>query len=126
MSNRTSPSARKRVANRGISARVLQYLDQHADVTVYRNTMASDLGISEDLVTSTMYSIKSNDRGHAATRCEVVVGGQAWIWHSQSPNQRAEERAKRKRVFGEIGTAKDGGIIIEDADSGQLYKAVEL
>lgn len=53
---------------------------------------------------------------------EVVISGQAYRYHPNAP--KAEDKPSR-RVFEEIGVARDGSIVIQD-EAGKLYVAREL
>lgn len=119
-------NVKKRTVTRGIGATVLEYMEKHPDVTVYRDDIAKDCGLPAERIAGTITNLRSRDVNHADSRLEVIIAGRAWVWHSKSVGGQSFDAKPAKRVFGEIGPTSDGGIIIEDPENGKLYKATEL
>lgn len=101
--------------------RVLEYMEKRTGLTVYIGDMMEHLGMTRPQVQAAVYNLKA--KGHPI---KVIAQGNAWAWAPNS-NKSAEEKATNgRRLFEELGVSKDGRIVLQDADTGALFAAVEL
>ena len=109
---------------------LLRYLGHRVGQQVFLKDIMADLNETQQRVQSGMVHIRTS-AGH---KLEVVSPGHAWVYKGYTSLDAVglaavEPEAKAdngKRLFEEIGPAKDGSLIIQDADTGSLFKAVEL
>lgn len=126
-----------------IQTRLLRYLEENKSKVQFLSEIAENLDLPQSSIKNAMYKIKGK-HPHALA---VVHRGQAWLWQGLNVSEKVETvnavsayppelqkvsasvtdepTGPDPRLFDEIGTAKDGSIIIADA-SGVLYRATEL
>lgn len=116
----SGPDKNKRAM--GIGAAVLSYFDKHPDITVYLKDIAQETGYPEDKVQASINGMRNRNVGDLATRCTIVMAGQAWRVSSKPVSL----LKSTKRLFEERFTTDRGTIIVEEVDSGKLYSLKEL
>lgn len=128
---------------------VIRYLTDRPGQVVYRSDIAADVGIDVNQVQQCIYNlIKNRPIGN---EIEVVVAGNAWRYVPRAVTTSPETTdqpvngatrsvpatttvpvnvaARRStstvvnRVFEEIGESQDGTIIIQESETGALYRA---
>lgn len=112
----------KQPRNTAVTARVLEYLDKHANQTLYLGDIASDLNLPERSVRDGMSRIIRDNRANAKERMQVQSQGRAWLWKSstaQSANQQSDT------LFVQVYAGKNGVLLAED-ENGVLYKLVRI
>lgn len=111
---------RTAMLNRGLSAKVIKYFEERPGSTVHMDDLLLAIpGVDRNALQNAISFIK-NRKGF---QIDIVIAGQAYRY---SPNGKpAEEPKPAKRVFEEIGQARDGSVIIQD-ETGNLYRAQEL
>lgn len=97
---------------------VLNYLMNHPGESLYIDDIAKATKLDTKQVLSAIGNLVHVD----GEPVETVQRGRIWRYN---PNGQRKAKAPEKRMFEEIGPAKDGSIVIQDLD-GNLYKAVEL
>lgn len=127
---------------------VIRYLTDRPGQVVYRQDVATDVGVTADQVQSCVYNVIRNSP--IGANIEVVIGGNAWRYVPSSPNATAPPingapqptppsvtvpvnvgsrrsappvTPATSRVFEEIGESQDGTIIIQESETGALYRA---
>lgn len=103
------------VRNRGAQARILEYMEQHTGQPVYTDTIVKELGLPARTIQNTIGQLR-DAKGFAI---ETISAGRAYRYRGTTA------AANGKRVFEEIGTTKEGHVIIQ-ADDGTLYRAEAL
>jgi len=103
---------------KGFSEKVLAVLLQYRNQTVTLAQICTATGFSETLVQRTVNNLKAKKEMHYSIT--VVIRGRAWVLRDAPP---AVDPGKR--IFEEIGAARDGSVVIQDS-AGKLYRAVEL
>lgn len=110
-----------------IGAILLKYLVEHPGVELFRSEIVEATGLTEQQVRVGMSNLRGADKLGAREALETVISGQVWRWH---PNKAQAELAEAKapttkRVFGEVGTTREGDLILQ-ADDSSLWRATEL
>ena len=99
------------------SPKVLEYLHRNANVQVHALDIARDTGLTLEQVQGAIGNLRRAKGMDIAT----VIRGQVFVLRTKNE----APKANGKRVFEELGTAKDGRLIIQDAE-GNLFEAKEL
>lgn len=99
------------------SPKVLDYLYRNANVHVHAMDIVRDTGLTLLQVQGAI----GNLRRTKGMDIETIIAGQVFVLHTK--NEAA--KVNGKRVFEELGTTKDGRLIIQDAD-GNLFEAKEM
>lgn len=107
---------RRRPPERGVAARVLQYLSERPGSTVWITELAGTLNIEQRQVAQAVYYLATTK----SQPIETVMNGNAWTY---APNK-AQTKPSRP-LFEQIGVTKDGVLVLED-ESGTLYRATEM
>lgn len=119
MTAKTDPN--RKVHTRGIQLRVFEYLRTLPGKTLTLAEIADACDISSAQASTALHGLRKAGVG-------TVENPMLGVWRfspeftKESPN---DKPAIGKRMFDEIGAAKDGSIIIQDED-GNLYRAIEL
>lgn len=111
-----------------IAATLLAYVTARPGIPIFRAEIVADTGLTHDQVRIGMANMRASDYLGAKEALEVVVAGQTWVWHPNKARAQATDAtpAPAKRVFEELATTKGGDLIIQDADTGALFRATEL
>lgn len=117
---RGPPLNKEGIVVKGFGEKVLQVLVEHRNQTVTLAQLTKATGLNEHQVQHTVSNLRNSKRDLYII--EIVLRGRAWILRDQ-PEVKVVDL--NKRVFEEIGPAKDGSVVIQDSD-GKLYKAIEL
>lgn len=106
--------------NRGARAVVLKHFDQFPGINVHLAEIleGSDRKYPEIVIQNAINAMKRD-----GFNIETVVSGRTWRY--KPTVSKPEPAPSAKRMFEEIGTARDGSVIIQD-EQGAIYKAVEL
>lgn len=112
-----------------IRAALLTYLDRHVGQIVSLGDIVAATGLTPSQVQSNLSNIRNarTDTGFdMAASLSVVTAGQQWIWRPvPSIPKPANATPPGKRMFEEVGTTRDGAIILQ-CEQGKIFKAVEL
>lgn len=101
------------------TAKVLEWLKGHENLRVYVPDICKDTGLDHKQVLSSL----ANLRNRAGYDIQSVIAGA--VYDYRTGTKKEESKAQDKRLFEELGMAKDGRLIIQDGD-GKLYEAKEL
>lgn len=101
-----------------IVAQVMKYFTERPGQTIYLDDIVDDLKETPERIRANINNVRHSPglQGELVT----AVRGNAWRY-----NPSGKKASQGKRVFQELGTAKDSTIIIEDED-GNLFRATEL
>jgi hypothetical protein len=106
------------VTNRGIRAKIREYFERRPGQQVFLDDMAKDLGVAPLAIQSGVPNLMRDVPGYPL---EVNIAARSWTYRPNTPPGGVKEG---KRMFEEIGQAKEG-IVIQD-EAGKLYLAKEL
>jgi biotin operon repressor len=102
-----------------IKPQVMEHFQKAPGSIIFVGELASRLNVSETQVQECIATIlRQNDM----PGLQVEARGRSWRYR---PEAAPKEANSSKRMFEEIGPARDGSIIIQD-DGGKLYRAQEL
>lgn len=104
----------KKLHNRGITAKLRMKFEQNPGLVLYVRDLADEFGVDPRVIQQSVANM-IRETGQPT----VHIRAAAWIWSPQGRAQRA------RRVFEEIGTTKDGKLIVQ-ADDLTLYLATEM
>lgn len=104
----------KKIHNRGITAKLRTKFEQCPGVVLYLPDLAEEFGVEPRIVQQAVSNL-IRETGNPTVHMRAA----AWIWKPQGRAQRA------RRVFEEIGTTKEGKLIVQ-ADDLTLYLATEM
>lgn len=116
-------SEKNKQPRKNIGAILLEYMEKHPDVTIYRDSIASDLGLTPAQVQQNIYGLWYRNVAGAKDRIQTVVNGNAWIYRSATTKPAVPTQPKR--VFEELAITKAGELLIQD-EAGTVYLAKEL
>lgn len=97
---------------------IIEWLHSHENLQVHVTDLCKDTRLSRSQVLNALHRLRTRNN----LNIETVVRGEVFIYHT-SPIKM--EIPVQRRVFEELGTAKDGRLVIQDVD-GKLYEAREL
>lgn len=100
------------------SYKVLNYLNANPNLNLTVEDVSKNTGLDKSQVQSAMSRLKQ--RG---LNIEVVLAGNCYRYIPTSVTSNGHKN--NRKLFEEIGTAKDGRIVIQDTD-GNLYVATQL
>jgi hypothetical protein len=100
---------------RGLTTAVYDHLSQRVNQDVNVDDVAAELGVSRAQVQGALSYLRK--KPEVGDRLAVVVRN---VWRLAP-----ERPSGGKRLFEEIGTAKDGRVVVQD-DEGNLFVAVPL
>jgi hypothetical protein len=111
----------QRFPNRGLGAKLREHFEKHPGQTLYLTDLAQHFGVEERAIQHSMYDVGAKP-GYT-----VEIRARAWSFKPEVAVNKAEptSTAPARRMFEEIGTARDESIIIQD-EAGKLYQAREL
>ena len=113
------PSNKKRQI--GAGEQVLDFLLSHRNQVVTVTQVVNATGLTERQVQYTVNNLRRT-KGDYFT-IEPVLQGRSWALRDVP--ETPPPSSSGKRIFEEIGPAKDGSLVVQDGD-GKLYKAIEL
>lgn len=105
-------------AVKGLGEKVLTVLLEHRNQTVTLAQICKATGLEEAVAQRTVNNLKGTTKD--LYEINVVLRGRAWVLRDVMQVQ-----ISTKKIFEEIGAAKDGSIVIQDS-AGNLYRATEL
>lgn len=113
-----------------IAAALLKYACARPGQPLFRDEIVAETGLTPDQVRIGMANMRASNYLGAREALEIVVAGQTWVWHpnkarTEATEAPAPEAAPTKRLFAEIGTTREGDLILQ-ADDGTLWRATEL
>jgi hypothetical protein len=98
-----------------IQPAVQKYFEQHPGVTVYIDDLCSALDLRRQQVQTAVQRLMAKE----LLPLEVVHNGNAWT------TKRRVEKKSNKTMFEEVGTARDGRVVIQ-AEDGSLWIATQI
>lgn len=101
--------------------KVLDWLKDKENLRIHVADAVKDTGLDKKQVLSAL----GNLRNRAGYNIESVISGEVYMYRSGPKKEEVDTIGSDKRLFEELGTAKDGRLIIQDA-RGTLFEAKEL
>lgn len=113
-----------------IRTKLIHYLRQHPGIEVFADEIAEALGESRKRVMSGMGNLLAGNQEKGAFAAEFaqhVEKLEAGVWRYRPPGVEVKQRDQKepkegKRVFQEVGTTKEGWMVLECED-GKLARA---
>lgn len=105
----------------GVQATLMQFFEERPGKTVYLETLARTLGEDPTAVQTGVRNLRRREGWEKAL--EVVVRGKAWRY--TPTEETAEQDSGTGRCFEQIGTTRDGDLILQ-SDDGGIFRATEL
>lgn len=113
-----------------IKPKLISYFRQHPGIDVYADDIMNALGETKERVMGGMTNIMNpNQRNSEAVRefAQHTEKRGTGVWRYRPPNilQGSERERPSKRLFTEVGSTKDGSLVLECED-GKLFMAEEM
>ena len=117
------PSEKKIKAKRatGVQAAVLQYMDKHSNQTLYLNDIANDISYPAKIVQNAITALRYSNKSGAQERLEIVVRGQAYMWHSGKVE---DGKVELDDLYVKVFVDEVSGAILVRGEDNKLYKLV--
>lgn len=114
----------------GVGTKVLKYFADRPGDIVFIEDMRAALNLRDVQITSAIHHLSKRGRRNVRAIIETVNAGQSWRYLGMDdtqnvPEKQTQTRTEPLRVFEEIGTTRDGSLIIQATD-GKLYRATEM
>lgn len=116
-----------------VTTRVLKYMNQNADRTVFVEEIMQATGLQARQIQNALLPVKLRTSHHVPI--VAVVRGKAWKWDTslkveetkkvEETNVAPKPKKAVKRMFEELVVTKGGRLLIQD-DTGAVYEATEL
>lgn len=107
---------------------IIAYFDRHVGQIVNIEDIVAELGLELRQAQGNIANIRNSDNGPLDWKAsiQVVTHGRQYLYRPVPKTTPATSPVKpTKRCFEEIGSVKDGSLLIQ-ADDGTIWKAVEL
>lgn len=111
------------MGGRAIHDKLLDYFQQHPNETLSVTRIAKETGEPHKRIQSWVTSVRNRNMDLGGGRMEIVMRGR--IYRYVTGGDAVGSGPGGKRMFQEVGTTKEGDVILECED-GTLYKAAEL
>lgn len=102
---------------------VTTYFETHENKACSIKQMSNELGYTERQIRASIAN-KKFENGEWASHLTVLVSGQVYKWHPESVSV-TESSKQKTNLYEQIGTTKNGDLILQDED-GVLFRATEL
>lgn len=103
--------------NRGIAAKVFQWLEQRPGLVCYSEDIAQGLDVEKAVINNAINWLKNGKN----LPIETVLPGSAWRY---DPNKQPQKKTVHS-LFELVGKAKNGDLILQDEEGG-LFRAKEI